>query len=143
MGSPHPSGEAYRLRTLHVLLFHSESVSDIRSCLATFLSASTTNVSLASDLWLNFPIIFIVLGSKSSNRTPLRLLLPPYLLPGGRSPGGTTVLCGFPWVSVPRPQVRPCPGSPSQPRTSLFSPLEAFQSPSRQRPLRLTPKSGP
>ena len=47
---------------------------------------------------------------------------------------GTTVLCGSPWVSVPRPQVQPCPGSPSQPQTSLSSPLETFQSPSRQRP---------
>lgn len=55
---------------------------------------------------------------------------------------GTTVLCGSPWVSVPRPQVQPCPGTPHSPK-HLSSPLEAFQSPSRQRPLRLTPKSDP
>lgn len=81
------------------------------------------SVSLASDLWLNFPIIFIVPGSKSSNRTPPRLPLPPCLLsgcPGRKKPRGHHSPV---WVPLGLGAQAPSPAMPGQPFTALNIPV--------------------
>lgn len=97
-GSDQPSGEADRLRDLHALLFCSES---LRASLTSeaALPRSSLLAQLMNDCFsfISFRLmaklsnIFIVLGSKSPNCTPLRLPLPPCLLagcPGRKKPHG-------------------------------------------------------